>query len=50
MKKLPIIRHIRFCYHAIKFHLWWKAFGRHYWLAPNGDDQEYLKAVWEGKK
>jgi hypothetical protein len=50
MKRLPIIRHVRwFILHA-RFMQWWFSVGRHYWLVPNDEDMQYLEDVWNGKR
>ena len=48
VKRLPIIRHIRWFYKHTCFVWWWKKTGRLYWLIPNPRDLDYLDAIWRG--
>jgi len=50
LKRLPIIRHLRWYWHARKFYRWWYGLGWHLWVFPNPADLEFLDDVWKGKK
>jgi hypothetical protein len=49
IKTLPIIRHIRYLYLSLTFHIWWASQGRYFGAVPNPSDMEYLHGVWSGK-
>lgn len=49
MKRLPIIRHIRYWCLSIRFAIWWENLGRHLGAVPNQADFDYLDDVWAGK-
>lgn len=48
MKTLWGIRHIRWWFHSVMFAMWWHRCGRHYWLAPNQADIDFLNAIRRG--
>ena len=52
LKRLPVIRHIRFFYLDYMAHRWARIWGEcGIGLGqPNPSDLAYLKAVWEGKE
>ncbi len=43
MKRLPIIRHIRFLIAFWKFHRYWDKFAR--WLISAPEDEQYLRDI-----
>lgn len=49
MKRLPIIRHIRYFWHAFRFNVWWAKEGQYLGAVPNERDIEYLAKVWRGE-
>lgn len=48
MKRLPIIRHIRYYILAWRFWRWWDNVGCHLGVVPNEQDLVYLERVWKG--
>ncbi len=50
MKRWPVIRHIRYFYHARRLNRWWNEIGSHFWLAVNEQDIQFLEDVWDGKQ
>lgn len=49
MKRLPVIRHIRYLYLRWRFTQWWIAVGQHLGAYPNERDLDYLEDVWNGR-
>lgn len=48
-KRLPIIRHFRYFWHAYWLNRWWRTVGCQFGLFINPYDIEYLKWIWQGK-
>lgn len=50
MKRLPVIRHIRYLWLRARFTYWWATTGQHLGATPNEADLRFLDDVWEGKQ
>ena len=48
MKRWPLIRHVRWAWHAWRFSHWWETWGRYLGAVPNPQDLRYLEDVWDG--
>lgn len=49
MKRLPIVRHVRFLWLAWQFDRWWRGVGCHLGAFPNQADFDFLDDVWHGR-
>jgi hypothetical protein len=50
LKRLPIIRHLRWYWHTQKFLRWWYGIGSYFWICPNPADLDFLDDIWKGKR
>lgn len=50
MKKLPLIRHIRYLWFSFRFWTWWDMVGKYMGAVPNESDLKFLHDVWYGKR
>lgn len=49
VKRLPVIRHTRFLYHAVRFERHVRLWQKMGFLVPQESDMRHLRAIWEGR-
>ncbi len=49
IKRLPIIRHIRYYYCRWRYNIWWNNYGSQLGAFPNEHDLQFLENIWYGK-
>ena len=48
MKRLPLIRHLRYFYHSRRMVLWYNLWSNYGYVGPAQSDLDILDAIWRG--